>query len=141
VTFTDTSAGLITNRFWNFGDGTTTNTTSSVVGHTYSSTGPKTVSLMVSGPLGSNAQTRTNYINVAGQLRISSIQLSGLNVLVSFNSQAGKFYRLEFTSQISTGAAWFTAADQVAGTGGVVQASHANGAGQTYRFYRIRELP
>ena len=35
VTFTDTSTGVITNRFWEFGDGATTNTTSTNFVYTY----------------------------------------------------------------------------------------------------------
>src|SRR5262249_8454144 len=35
VTFTDTSTGTITNRFWDFGDGSTTNTSSTSLTHTY----------------------------------------------------------------------------------------------------------
>ena len=62
VTFTDTSTGMITNRFWNFGDGTTTNTTATSLSHTYGAAGTSTVSLTVSGPLGTSGQTRTNYI-------------------------------------------------------------------------------
>jgi PKD repeat protein len=140
VIFSDTSTGLITNRFWNFGDGSVTNTTSTTVSHTYSTPGTKTVSLLVSGPLGSNTMTRSNYINVAGQLLITSIQVSGANVLVSFTSQAGKTYRLETTSQLSASPLWSTATDQVPGTGTIVVVPHANGAGQASRFYRIREL-
>ena len=39
VTFTDTSTGTITNRFWTFGDGATTNTTATSLSHTYASAG------------------------------------------------------------------------------------------------------
>src|SRR6266576_2714872 len=35
VSFDDNSTGTITNRFWTFGDGATTNTTLSAVSHTY----------------------------------------------------------------------------------------------------------
>src|SRR6266478_478347 len=35
VTFTDSSTGTITNRFWDFGDGSTTNTTATSFAHTY----------------------------------------------------------------------------------------------------------
>ena len=35
VTFTDTSSGWVTNRFWEFGDGTTTNTSGASVTHVY----------------------------------------------------------------------------------------------------------
>ncbi len=62
VTFTDNSTGTITNRFWDFGDGTTTNTLAPSVGHTYSVAGSNTVSLTVTGPVGTNTQTRSNYI-------------------------------------------------------------------------------
>ena len=51
VTFTDASSGWITNRFWNFGDGTTTNTIGHQPEHTYTAAGSNTVSLTVSGPL------------------------------------------------------------------------------------------
>ena len=66
VTFTDTSIGTITNRFWSFGDGSTTNTTLSSLVHVYSAAGNNvnTVSLTVSGPGGSGTMNRTNYIVV-----------------------------------------------------------------------------
>src|SRR5262249_52887183 len=51
VTFTDTSTGAITNRFWNFGDGNTTNITDVGIAHTYA-VGVFTVSLIASGPAG-----------------------------------------------------------------------------------------
>ena len=57
VTFTDGSTGTITNRFWNFGDGTTTNTTAGSLTHTYTNVGSYGVSLTVSGP------TRHRYPN------------------------------------------------------------------------------
>jgi PKD repeat protein len=62
VTFTDTSTGIITNRFWDFGDGNTTNTTATALGHSYTIGGTNTVSLTVFGPQGSSNQTRTAYI-------------------------------------------------------------------------------
>src|SRR5262249_2107449 len=62
VTFTDTSTGTITNRFWDFGDGSTTNTSATTFAHTYVTAGTNTISLTVSGPLGVNNLTRNNYI-------------------------------------------------------------------------------
>ena len=62
VTFTDTSTGTITNRFWNFGDGTTTNTTATTMLHTYTVAGTDTVTLVVSGPVGLSTNTQTSYI-------------------------------------------------------------------------------
>jgi PKD repeat protein len=62
VVFTDNSTGTITNRSWNFGDGSNTNTSSTSVTHTFSIVGTNNVSLMVSGPVGTNTQLRPNYI-------------------------------------------------------------------------------
>jgi PKD repeat protein len=64
VTFTDSSTGTITNRFWNFGDGNTSNTLATSVAHTYNAAGTNTVSLTIFGPVGTNVQTRNNYIVV-----------------------------------------------------------------------------
>lgn len=74
VTFTDSSTGVITNRSWNFGDGSTTNTTATSLAHTYQNAGTNTVTLTVSGPAGSGSNTRTNYIiatNLPPQLVVS----------------------------------------------------------------------
>ena len=81
VTFTDTSTGTITNRFWNFGDGSTTNTTATSLTHTYSAAGTYTVSLTVSGPLGSSTLTLTNYI-VAGVPPVADFSANPTNGLV-----------------------------------------------------------
>ena len=62
VTFTDSSTGTITNRFWDFGDNNTTNTIATSLTHRYMIGGSNTVSLTVFGPLGSSNLTRTAYI-------------------------------------------------------------------------------
>ena len=64
VTFSDTSTGTITNRFWSFGDGGTTNTTTTNVVYQYAGAGTFTVNLTVFGPLGTNTLQRSNYITV-----------------------------------------------------------------------------
>jgi uncharacterized repeat protein (TIGR01451 family) len=64
VTFTDTSTGTITNRFWNFGDSTSTNVTTNTLLHVYNAAGTDTVTLIVSGPLGTSTNTQPNYIVV-----------------------------------------------------------------------------
>ena len=62
VTFTDTSTGSITNRFWNFGDGSTTNFTAlTSPTHTYTA-GTYNVTLIVSGSGISSTNTKPNYI-------------------------------------------------------------------------------
>ncbi|MGO9246666.1 MAG: PKD domain-containing protein [Verrucomicrobiia bacterium] len=64
VTFSDTSTGTITNRSWNLGDGTITNTTATSLVHTYRCGGPYSVSLTVRGTGGSNTLTESSLITV-----------------------------------------------------------------------------
>lgn len=64
VTFNDSSSGIISNRFWNFGDGHTTNTTQTNFVFVYSTPGTYNVALTVSSTYGTNTATRANYITV-----------------------------------------------------------------------------
>ena len=64
VLFTDSSTGTITNRSWDFGDNTSTNTTLTSFTHSYAGVGTNTVSLTVIGPVGTNTLTRAGYIVV-----------------------------------------------------------------------------
>src|SRR4029453_13148770 len=63
VNFSNTSAGTITGYTWTFGDGGTS--TLANPSHVYAASGVYTVSLTVTGPGGSNTQTRSNYVTVA----------------------------------------------------------------------------
>jgi PKD repeat protein len=83
VTFTDTSTGSITNRFWNFGDGSITSTVATSVAHTYTFAGDKTVQLIVSGPSGVSTNTQSNVISVV------SGSTGSLIVYDSFSSATG----------------------------------------------------
>jgi PKD repeat protein len=65
VSFVDSSTGTITNRHWDFGDETTTDTVATSVVHTYNVGGTNTVQLIVSGPGGSSTNTQVNAILVA----------------------------------------------------------------------------
>jgi PKD repeat protein len=62
VNFTDESTGEITDWSWDFGDGGTS--TAQNPSHTYNSGGTYTVELTVTGPGGSDTETRTDYITV-----------------------------------------------------------------------------
>jgi PKD repeat protein len=64
VTFTDTSTGTITNRSWQFGDGTVINTMATIVIYQYTIPGTDTVQLVVSGPGGSSTNIQANLITV-----------------------------------------------------------------------------
>ena len=65
VMFTDTSAGIITTRFWDFGDGSSSweNVTSSI-SHTYPFPGTYTVSLIAGNEAGEASITKIGYIQV-----------------------------------------------------------------------------
>jgi PKD repeat protein len=63
VEFDNISTGDTTDRTWNCGDGFT-NTTRDDLDHTYTTPGTYTVTLTVSGPLGSSTKTKTGYITV-----------------------------------------------------------------------------
>jgi glycosidase/PKD repeat protein len=76
VTFTDTSIGVITNRFWNFGDNTTVNTTTNVLVHTYSP-GTYNVTLAVTGPGLVSTNTKLAYITALSGFQVWQIQYFG----------------------------------------------------------------
>jgi PKD repeat protein len=79
VLFTDNSTGSITSRLWDFGDGTTTNTVAISLTHTYSAVGTNTVMLTVTGPVGTNTQTRANYVAVTNSPPLLSLSPTNLN--------------------------------------------------------------
>ncbi|MEA3546058.1 MAG: PKD domain-containing protein [Thermodesulfobacteriota bacterium] len=62
VQFTDLSSGSINSWYWDFGDGT--NSFNSNPQHVFSSPGAYTVSLTVTGPNGSDAESKADCINV-----------------------------------------------------------------------------
>ena len=140
VTFADSSSGTITNHFWDFGDGSTTNITDNSFSHTYTGADLYTVSLTVSGPLGVSTSIRTNYIAVSVQPLITAVRVSGSNVIVSFSSSDGVSYSLDYIDSL-TSSAWNIAISPIPGTGGTVTATHVNGVSPRFRFYRVTQLP
>jgi PKD repeat protein len=70
VTFTDASTGSITSRSWSFGDGGTSTATSP--SHSYAAAGSYTVSLTVTGPGGSDTETKTDYIVVSSSAPVAN---------------------------------------------------------------------
>ncbi len=64
VFFDGSTSGSITNIFWDFGDGTSTNGQDEFPDHFYQEAGTFTVTLIVSGPAGSATNTQVNLIVV-----------------------------------------------------------------------------
>ena len=67
VSFANSSTGSITSYAWDFGDGATS--TLANPSHSYAAAGVYTVKLTVTGPGGSNTQTRSNYLTVTTRRR------------------------------------------------------------------------
>ncbi len=65
IQFTDTSRGTINSWTWTFGGGGTS--TEQNPRYTYTRPGTYTVSLTVTGPVGSDTKTVTDYILVTGK--------------------------------------------------------------------------
>jgi PKD repeat protein len=63
VQFTDESLGTVDSCSWNFGDGRTS--AEQNPSHTYAAAGTYTVSLIVTGPGGSDDETKIDYISVS----------------------------------------------------------------------------
>jgi PKD repeat protein len=76
VTFTDTSTGSITNWSWTFGDGGTTNVTTTSVAHLYNTPGVYSVTEVVSGVGGGSTTTATNYITVLTPPTLPTVQVT-----------------------------------------------------------------
>jgi PKD repeat protein len=86
VTFTPDILGEVDTWQWNFGDGTVSYDFEAV--HTYQETGEYTVSLMASGPGGSDQKTYENWIQINGH--VIKGQVVGAN-----NSEPLSGYRVE----------------------------------------------
>ena len=86
VAFSNTSSGSITSYAWDFGDGTTS--TAASPSKVYAAAGVYTVKLTVTGPGGSNTQTRSNYIVVVSKpLDIAVYRGSGsYSFMVNFDA-------------------------------------------------------
>jgi len=70
VAFTDLSSGVPTSWSWTFGDGGTS--TAQNPSHTYTGAGDFTVSLTATNALGSDAETKTNYITVTAPVFVAA---------------------------------------------------------------------
>jgi len=82
----------------------------------------------------------TSPTDSSSVLKISQLQISGADYVVSFSSVAGKTYRVERSDTLANGS-WTTVSNNIAGTGGVLQVTDTGAAAQPKRFYRVVLLP
>ena len=78
--FTDSSSGTITNWFWDFGDGASTNLVATSVSHTYASPGTNVVRLIVSGPTGSGTNTQIVVTSLQSMVNVVANPTNGGSV-------------------------------------------------------------
>ena len=78
----------------------------------------------------------TNPNSRSSSLRISQMQASGNDMLVSFPTVVGKTYRVERSDTLQTGS-WTAVQYNIGGTGGTLQVIDSGGAAQPRRFYRL----
>jgi PKD repeat protein len=119
VVFTDRSTGTIDTHSWDFGDGTTSSALSP--SHTYTSPGSYTVTLTVTGPGGSDKDTRTDAVTVIASPPVASFSASGTSgtspLLVTFtDTSTGDVDNVEWDFGDSQ---WSTAPTAVLHTYGV----------------------
>ena len=100
--FTDTSTGAITGRLWNFGDGTTLNTTATTVTHTYAGAGNYLVTLAVTGPGGSGTNTATLVANPVATPQILSVNLVQNNLIIVGQGSPAASYGLWSATNVWT---------------------------------------
>jgi PKD repeat protein len=90
VNFTDQSTGQITSWSWDFGDGSIS--TEQNPSHTYTDDGSYTVSLTVTGPGGSDTETKADYIKVGSPSPVADFSASPIKgpppLIVNFIDQS-----------------------------------------------------
>ena len=82
----------------------------------------------------------TDSNNPTSYFTITSMQVQGSNVVLSFRTVAGKKYRVQSTSVLQAGS-WSDLPGEVLGTGLAVPYTDVGGANFVRRYYRVRLVP
>jgi PKD repeat protein len=137
VQFTDSTTGAVQSYFWQFGDGGASYDRNPV--HTYTTAGTYTVSLIVSGPTGSQVKTNEQYITVSAVVptmtTVAPLTNYHHNYLQVSNTEGARFdlYNNDTYYQKNDGggtnAIWMT------GTPSVPQGQTINTTNQSGVFY------
>ena len=99
---------------------------------------PGTYILMLSADDGVHAVAYDAItVNVAVNVTTSA---SGNDFMVRFPSLVGHTYRVEWTAVLTSSNSWNTLADNIAGTGSVIQITDTNALTQPRRFYHVKVL-
>ena len=82
----------------------------------------------------------TDPLDSSSVLRITSITVSGSDVVIDFTTSSNKFYDVQYNDDLTL-MNWGAVATNFAGTGAIVSVTDPGAAGLTNRFYRVRLLP
>lgn len=89
----------------------------------------------------SGSTETTNQVETVTRPTIVSVEPSGANVNVDFTTDPGLLYQLQRTLNLTNATVWTDTGSAIAGTGAILQAVHAAGAGPLKQFYRIKVVP
>ncbi len=73
-------------------------------------------------------------------MHVGSVAISGAGLVVSFPSVSGITYRVEYKNDLTV-TGWSLLADQIIGTGSVIQLTDPAAAALPTRYYRVDVLP
>jgi hypothetical protein len=82
----------------------------------------------------------TDPNNAASTLRLAGLSNNGADISVGFQSTTGTVYRVEMREDLIVGG-WSVLADQIIGTGGLLQVTNPGVAVLPKRFYRLDVVP
>jgi len=94
--FTDTSQGRISNWWWDFGDGTTADIENPT--HVYTSSGVYSVTHTVTGSMGTDTITRTNYVTVTEPPPLPDLTIAKVVDPTTVSAGETITYTLEFSN-------------------------------------------
>ncbi len=82
----------------------------------------------------------TDPNSAASVLRVAGLTVNGPDIIVNFQSVQGITYRVDTRAALGAGT-WSILADQILGTGGLLQVTHPGVATLPAGFYRVDALP
>jgi PKD repeat protein len=136
VAFTGTSAGVVTNWYWDFGDGSSTNVTAAETTHTYKAAGTYDVTQVVSGPGGLGTNCLRGCITVsAPTLPAAQITRSGDSLVLSWPMPATPYQLLSAPTPMGE---WTPDSGALSTNGGSV--STVLSLTNDQRYYRLQGL-
>ena len=141
VTFTDTSAGTITNRFWDFGDGANTNMTVTNLLYTYQFPGTNTVTLIVrnAGGASTNVQANLIVVNIAVPAVVTNVSMAAdrSSFTLAGTGPTDAAYRIFATTNLALPFTNWTPVATGSFSGGAFNFTDPQASNYLLQFYRV----